>query len=109
MLAMAQLAKTRNAATVVIAAPYRDIVNTAPEGNLIKPYRDALRNGLEQQGVPFLEILELTEKAYPSNEGWFGERIHPNHMGHRLMTSELLNLMNSTGGLRDVKLPTLVP
>ena len=28
------------------------------------------------------------------NEGFFGELIHPNHMGHRLMASELLKLMD---------------
>jgi len=44
---------------------------------------------MRQRGIPFLEIRELTEEAYPSNEGWFGERIHPNHMGHRLIASEL--------------------
>ena len=109
MLAMVQLAKARNTSAIVIAAPYRDIVATAPEGSLMQSYREPLRIALEQQGVPFLEILELTEKAYPSNEGWFGERIHPNHMGHRLMASELLTLMASTGGLRDLKMPALVP
>ena len=42
---------------------------------------------MRQQGVPFVELRELTPEAYPSNEGWFGERIHPNHMGHRLIAS----------------------
>jgi lysophospholipase L1-like esterase len=109
MLAMVQLARTRSIETIVIAAPYRDVVATSPEGALIQPYRAALRTAMEQQRVRFLEILELTEKAYPANEGWFGERIHPNHMGHRLIASELLNLLNSTGGLQDLKLPALAP
>ncbi len=109
MMAIVQLAQARSIETIVIAAPYRDVVATAPEGKLIQPYREALRAAMEQQQVPFLEILELTEKAYPSNEGWFGERIHPNHMGHRLMAAELLKLMASTGGLRDLKIPALVP
>ena len=99
----------RNAATIVIAAPYRDIAATAPEANLIPRYRLALRKTMEQQRVPLLEILELTEKAYPSNEGWFGERIHPNHMGHRLMTSELLKLITSNRMLVDLNIPILVP
>lgn len=109
MLEMIELAQARGISTVVIAAPYRDIVASSPEGEWIPLYRDALRAALNKRGVSFLEILELTEKAYPSNEGWFGERIHPNHMGHRLIASELLNLMNSTGGLQDLKLPALVP
>ncbi|MBC8030430.1 MAG: SGNH/GDSL hydrolase family protein [Pyrinomonadaceae bacterium] len=109
MLAMVQLAQTRSIGTIVIAAPYRDIVATAPEGALIQPYRESLRTVLQQKRVPFLEILELTEKAYPANEGWFGERIHPNHMGHRLMASELLKVMSSTGELGDLKIPALTP
>lgn len=109
MLAMVKLAQDRNIETIVMAAPYRDVVSTAPEGVLIQTYRDSLRTAMEQPRVRFLEILELTEKAYPSNEGWFGERIHPNHMGHRLIASEMLKLMNSTGGLRDLKLPALTP
>lgn len=109
MLAMVQLAQARDIETVVIAAPYRDVVATAPEGNLMQSYRDSLRTAMKEREIRFLEILELTEKAFPSNEGWFGERIHPNHMGHRLITSEILNLLNSTGGLRDLKLPALVP
>ena len=109
MLAMIQIAKARNTKTIVIAAPYRDIAATTAEGKLMQPYRDALRTEVEKQGVQFLEVLELTEKAYPSNEGWFGERIHPNHMGHRLIVSELLNLLNGSGGLRDLKIPALVP
>ena len=37
-------------------------------------YRNALGNAMRQRRVPFLELRELTEEAYPSNEGWFGER-----------------------------------
>jgi len=58
-------------------------------------YRLALGSTMKQRGIPFLEVRELTEEAYPSNEGWFGERIHPNHMGHRLIASELLKLIGS--------------
>jgi len=109
MLAIVQLAHERSAKTIVIATPYRDIVATAAEGELIPRYRYALRLAMEQQRVPFLEILELTERAYPSNEGWFGERIHPNHMGHRLMASELLKLMRSNRMSDDMNIPSLVP
>ncbi len=108
-LTMVQLARDRRIDVVVIAAPYRDVVATAPEGDLIPRYRESLRTAMQAQHVPFLELLELTEKAYPSNEGWFGERIHPNHMGHRLMASELLNLINSNGGLKELKIPAMTP
>jgi lysophospholipase L1-like esterase len=109
MTAIEQLVRERGASVIVIAAPYRDLVATAPEGESIPRYRIALRTTMEQQRVPFLEVLELTEKAYPANEGWFGERIHPNHMGHRLLASELLKLIESKRMLGDLSVPALVP
>ncbi len=109
MMAMVQLARKRGARVVMIATPYRDVARTAPEGDLIPRYRASVRTAAEAQRVPFLEVLELTEKAYPANEGWFGERIHPNHMGHRLLASELLRLLASNRALNDLKIPSLTP
>jgi lysophospholipase L1-like esterase len=109
ILTVANLARQRGAAVIVIAAPYRDLSSEAPEADLMPRYRAALRSTMRQQGIPFLEIRELTEDAYPANEGWFGERIHPNHMGHRLMASELLKLIGSNRMLGDLNIPTLIP
>ncbi|MGH9874778.1 MAG: SGNH/GDSL hydrolase family protein, partial [Pyrinomonadaceae bacterium] len=109
MIAIQELARQRGAAVMVIAAPYRDHDPGAPEADFMLQYRVALGTTMRQRGVPFLEIPELTEAAYPSNEGWFGERIHPNHMGHRLMASELLKLISATHNLSDLKIPELVP
>ena len=64
---------------------------------------------MQQNQIPFLEIPELTEIAYPANEAWFGELIHPNHMGHRLIASELLKLFATNGMLHDLQVPTLIP
>jgi hypothetical protein len=72
-------------------------------------YRKSLRAAMEKRDVPFLEILELTEAAGTVNEGFFGELIHPNHMGHRLMASELLKLLDSKKLLGDLRVPPLVP
>ena len=72
-------------------------------------YRDSVRTAAQQQSVSFLEIRELTPDAAPANLGWFGELIHPNHMGHRLMTSELLKLLAQTHALGDLQIPTLTP
>ncbi|MGH9930834.1 MAG: SGNH/GDSL hydrolase family protein [Pyrinomonadaceae bacterium] len=107
-LAIEELARQRGAAVIVIAAPYRDH-SEAPEADLMLQYRIALGTTMRQRGIPFLEIRELTEEAYPSNEGWFGERIHPNHMGHRLIASELLKLISATRALHDLNIPTLIP
>ena len=109
MQAIVDLGRQRGAAVIVIAAPYRDHSSEAPEADLMLQYRVALGSIMRQRGVPFLEIRELTEDAYPANEGWFGERIHPNHMGHRLMASELLKLIASNRMLGDLNIPTLIP
>ena len=109
MLAIESLARQRGAAVVVIAAPYRDHSSEAPEADLMLQYRIALGTTMRQRGIAFLELRELTEDAYPSNEGWFGERIHPNHMGHRLIASELLKLIGTTNTLHDLIIPTLIP
>lgn len=109
MAAIAQLARQRGARVIVIAPPYRDRSSDAPEAESMLQYRLALGATMRQRGVPFLELRELTEEAYPSNEGWFGERIHPNHMGHRLLASELLKLIGSQRLLSDLQIPTLIP
>jgi lysophospholipase L1-like esterase len=109
MFEMVQLARNRGAPVIVIAAPYRDLAPDAPEGEAMLQNRLALRSLMEKIQVPFLEIRELTQDTYPANEGWFGERIHPNHMGHRLITAELLKVFSSRGMLKDLSVPTLTP
>ncbi len=109
MQAIVQLVRERGAKVIVIAAPYRDHSPEAAEADLMLKYRQALGETMRQRGVNFLELRELTEEAYPSNEGWFGERIHPNHMGHRLITSELLKMIGSDHTLGDLKVPALIP
>lgn len=109
MVAIQDLARRHGAAVIMIAAPYRDNDPNAPEADLMLQYRVALGTTMRQRGVPFVELRELTPEAYPSNEGWFGERIHPNHMGHRLIASELLKVINATHALKELKIPELVP
>jgi len=109
MTAIEQLARQRGTGVIVIAAPYRDRSSDAPEAELMLQYRLALGATMRQRGIPFLEIRELTEDAHPANQGWFGERIHPNHMGHRLMASELLKLIGANRMLPDVNVPALIP
>jgi lysophospholipase L1-like esterase len=109
MLGIANLARQRGLGLIVIAAPYRDRVTNVPEADLMLSYRVALRTTMEQHGVPFLEIPELTEGGYPSNLGLFGELIHPNHLGHRLLASELLKVIGSNRMLNDLNVPPLTP
>jgi lysophospholipase L1-like esterase len=109
MMAICELARTNGAQIVVIAAPYRDQSHEAPESPVMLRYRIALGERMKERGIPFLQVRELTEDAFPANEGWFGERIHPNHMGHRLIASELLKLMRTAHLLGDLRVPDLVP
>jgi lysophospholipase L1-like esterase len=106
---MIRLANKHGARGLVIAAPYRDAVTNPPEAKLMTQYRAALRQWAEQTQVPYLEVRELTEAAHPSNQGWFGELIHPNHMGHRLIASELLTQFKTQGLLKEMTVPILTP
>jgi hypothetical protein len=72
-------------------------------------YRAALEALAQQNKIPFLKIRELTEEAAGANQGWFGELIHPNHMGHRLMASELLKVFSAQNMLPGFKIPQLTP
>ena len=109
MMSMVRLAQQEQTQVIVIAAPYRDNTTNPTEAALMRSYRDGLRSVSNQKGVPFLEVPELTPEAAPANMGWFGELIHPNHMGHRLLTSELLKLFAQTRALGDLQIPALTP
>jgi len=104
-----KLARERGAGAIVIGAPYRDQVTNPAEAELMIRYRSALRLAMQRIDIHFLEIRELTESAYPENTGWFGELIHPNHMGHRLITSELCRVFQSTSALNGIKVPQFTP
>ena len=104
-----QLAKDHHATAIVIGAPYRDSVTNPPEAQLMTRYRTSLKSAMRQSQTPYLEILELTEAAGSVNEGFFGELIHPNHIGHRLMASELLKLMSERHLLGDLNVREFVP
>jgi lysophospholipase L1-like esterase len=107
--AIVQLAKDHGAAVIVIGAPYRDSTTNPPEAQLMTHYRAWLKSEMVKNQTPYLEILELTEAAGSVNQGFFGELIHPNHIGHRLMASELLKLMSERHLLGDLKVPEFVP
>lgn len=103
------LARDRRASVIVIGAPYRDSTTNPPEAQLMTQYRMVLKSAMQQSQTPYLEILELTEAAGSVNEGFFGELIHPNHIGHRLMASELLKVMAQQRLLGDLQIPEFVP
>jgi len=104
-----RLVRSSQAGIIALGAPYRDMKTNPPEAELMKRYRTSLKREMEQRQVPYLEVLELTEAAGSINEGFFGELIHPNHIGHRLLASELLELMKQKNLLGDLNVPHLVP
>ena len=109
MNAIVNLARERECKVIIIGAPYRDSITNPPEAKLMTRYRKALAADMKLRGISFLEVTELTEAAYPSNEGWFGELIHPNHMGHRLMAAELLQLLSAERRTVGLTVPALTP
>jgi lysophospholipase L1-like esterase len=104
-----QLARLHGSAVIVMAAPYRDGVTNPTEAAMMVSYRRALRARMQEKEIAFLEVTELTEAAYPSNEGWFGELIHPNHMGHRLMAAEVLELISDEQIISGLSVPKITP
>jgi lysophospholipase L1-like esterase len=92
---MASLAREAGAGFAAIAPIYANPVAHPPEGDDIAGHREALREALARDGVPFLEVPELTEKLYPDNAPLFEEHIHPNHRGHRLLAERLLRFLES--------------
>lgn len=107
--AMVEVVRQAGARAVVIGPVYRDRVEYPPEGDLIAARRDALRDAMRQDGVPYLEVPELTESAWPGNEPLFLEHIHPNHKGHRLLAQRLLTFLAEQGMLRDLAAPPVEP
>jgi lysophospholipase L1-like esterase len=100
---MARLAREAGAGFAAIAPIYGNPVAHPPEGDDIAGHREALRAALARDGTPFLEVPELTEKAYPGNAPLFEEHIHPNHRGHRLLTDRLLPFLEAQGLLRGLR------
>ena len=103
------LGRSRGIGVIVLAAPYRDSTTNPAEAKLMVHYREQLRAAMTSDQIAFLQLPELTETAYPTNEGWFGELIHPNHMGHRLIASELLKLFTRNRLLGDLNNASLTP
>lgn len=108
-LEMARLARAHGAAAVLIGPVYRDRVAHPPEGDVIGAYRDALRTAARDAGVPYLEIPDLTEAAYPGNARLFEEHIHPNHRGHRVLAAALLGFLRDQGLLKGLAVPEVQP
>jgi lysophospholipase L1-like esterase len=105
LLAAQQLARRSGARTLVLGSVYRDPAVNPAESERMGAYRTALRHGCEAAGVPYLEFPLLTESAHSRNRYLFGELIHPNAVGHRIMARELLERLAREGSLPGMALP----
>jgi lysophospholipase L1-like esterase len=97
MLAIAETARRHGAGIALIAPVYRDRVSYPPTGDHISLYREQLRRATAAERVPYLEIPELTERAFPGNRSLFSEEIHPNHRGHALIAERLIAFLAVRG------------
>jgi lysophospholipase L1-like esterase len=102
-LRMAELARAQGAAVVVVGPIFRDAVEHPDEAARMTEYRAALREAMTERGLPYLEVPELTEGAWPGNEPLFLEHIHPNHAGHRVLAQALLRFLGERGLLRGLQ------
>jgi lysophospholipase L1-like esterase len=107
--AMVRRARAAGAAVVVLGPVFRDPVEHPQEAARIAAYRSALREAMHADGVPYLEVPELTESAWPANEPLFLEHIHPNHAGHRVLAAALLPFLHAQGLLQGLRVPAPAP
>ncbi|MDT7604662.1 MAG: hypothetical protein QOF61_2659 [Acidobacteriota bacterium] len=105
MIEVARLAESNGARAVLVGTVYRDAVTDPPEAARVKETRDALRVAANSQGIPYLEIPELMEGSYPATQSLFGELIHPNNEGHRVMANALLKFFAAYNTLKGLNVP----
>lgn len=105
LLALAELAQSQGARVALLGPVYRDRVSYPAEADDIGAHRAALKSAAQGAGIPYLEIPELTEIAHPENDRLFGEHIHPNHLGHRLMAERLGAFLAQQGLLGNLRAP----
>lgn len=90
ILAIADVAKNSGAIPLVIGQVYRDAISNPRQAKDISRNRDLLRKAAKEAGIHYLEIPELTEHNQDRNRNLFGELVHPNIVGHRIMTDRIL-------------------
>jgi len=105
LLEMARLARAGGATPVLIGPVFRDPVEYPDEALRMAAHRAALRDAAARDGLPYVEVPELTEAAWPGNEKLFLEHIHPNHAGHRVLASALLTFLSAHGLLDGLAVP----
>ncbi|MFL6229253.1 MAG: SGNH/GDSL hydrolase family protein [Pyrinomonadaceae bacterium] len=105
MVEIARLAEAHGARAVLVGTVYRDAATNPPEAARVKEARAALRDAANSHGIPYLEIPELMEGNAPATQNLFGELIHPNNEGHRVMANALLKFFAAYNTLKGLNVP----
>jgi lysophospholipase L1-like esterase len=105
LLNTARIARDHGAQPLFIGPIYQDASANPPEAARMKQYRDALQTAAAARSIAYLEVRELTEANYPANITLFGELIHPNYEGHKVITRELLKFFADHNMLGSVRVP----
>jgi len=90
MMAITALAKAHGSQTIVIGQVYRDSISNPRQAKIIAFNRQRLKKACQTKKITYIEIKELTEACYPNNSHLFGELIHPNHIGHKMIAERLI-------------------
>jgi len=90
MMAITTLAKAHGSQTIVMGQVYRDSISNTRQAMTIALNRQRLKKACKTENIAYVEIQELTEAHYPANKHLFGELIHPNHLGHKLIAERLI-------------------
>jgi len=109
MSAMVQLARQRKVPFIVLAAPFRDHTENGPDAQRMLLNRLALGDLMKNDEAQYLEIREMTEDTYPANDKFFGERIHPSQIGHKLIASEVMKFIAAQHLLPVLNVPPFEP
>jgi lysophospholipase L1-like esterase len=95
--AMIELAHAHGAGVLVVGPVYRDRKINPPEALRMAVYRSSLRELMQLETVPYVQIDELTEAHQDDNARLFGENIHPSSLGHELMAERIRDALRENG------------
>jgi len=105
VLAAARVARRHGAHAVIVAPIFGGVPEPGETERRLIAYRAALVRAATREGVPVLEVPELTEAAFPGNKALFPvEPIHPGPLGHRLLAKALLRFLEAEGILSEIGL-----
>lgn len=104
ILEITRIAREHGSRVVVVAPIYRDRILYSEQVARLQSYHAALAAAARDADVPFLDIEELSMNRDPTNAPLFGESIHPNELGHRLMANVLLDFFARERMLGDLSI-----